>query len=85
MMKCLAFLLLLMAEVAGAQTLTLQKYLADVKAGNPDARAAVESIASYESRNREAEIPLMPEAYGNYTLSEAERSRSFSRGKRPFR
>lgn len=50
----------------GKTGLTLNRFLEDVKAHNPDARAAVENITSFQLREREADIPLVPEFYAQY-------------------
>jgi outer membrane protein TolC len=57
-----------MASLAPAapapEVFTLDQYLEDVRSHNPDARSAIENISSYDLRMREADIPVMPEAYG---------------------
>lgn len=49
-----------------ATTLSLQTYLEQVKSGNPEVRAAVESITANEHRLQEAELPLSPEFYAQF-------------------
>ena len=47
-------------------TLTVEQYMDEVKSHNPEARAAVDNIASFQLRDSEAEVPLMTEFYGQY-------------------
>lgn len=62
-LTCLALLTATMAHAQPGGKLTLDQYLEDVKARNPDARSTIESIHSYELRLDEGAAPLMPEAY----------------------
>lgn len=66
-MKQLIIICLLVLHAAGAsaQVLTLQAFLEEVKSNNPDARAALEGIASYESRLYEGDLILSPELYAD--------------------
>ena len=69
-MRLVSLVLLLSVQLASAETLTLEQYLEQVKSHNPDARAAIENIASMQSRLNEADIPITPEGYAGYFLSD---------------
>lgn len=51
-----------------ANALTLDEYLSAVKANNPEARALIASIEAAEVKLNRADLGVMPEAYGSYTL-----------------
>lgn len=47
-------------------SMSLSQFLEQVRTKNPEARSAVQSIASFEYRDREAEVGLVPELYAQY-------------------
>lgn len=51
-----------------APVLSLAQYLADVKASNPEARAAVQTVAAMEFKMDEADVPYSPELYSEYKM-----------------
>lgn len=51
---------------APANGLTLSQYLEQVKANNPEARAAVLNAQSADLRFKEVDAPVIPELYGEY-------------------
>lgn len=53
---------------AGANALTLEEYLNSVKANNPAARSLIASVEAAEVKVRRADLGVMPEMYGSYTL-----------------
>ena len=66
---CLAILITGGVASAGDQSsapLTLQAYLEQVKSGNSQVRAVVESITSYEHRLDEPDLALSPEFYAQF-------------------
>jgi outer membrane protein TolC len=66
-MRHLILCALCAATPAFAQSaLTLNQYLDDVRSHNPEARAAIDNVESYEARRNEAESPLMTEFYGTW-------------------
>jgi outer membrane protein TolC len=62
----LLFFLLAAGQARATGTLTLDEYLQDVQAHNPDARATIETIDSYRGRLDEGEIPLMTTFYSSF-------------------
>lgn len=55
---------------AGAEALTLSQYLSQVQTQNPQGRALTENVTAMSLRVHEPEVPLMPEAYVQYGLSD---------------
>ena len=51
-------------------SLSLNGYLEEVKANSPEARAALHSVEVSQARLMEAEVPLSPEFYAEYKLTD---------------
>ena len=62
---CLSAIFLFMQTVA-AEVLTLERYLEQVKAQSPEARALISAVSAAELRLDEAEVSLGPEGYAEY-------------------
>lgn len=66
-MKLLLGLTLVFGSLASAaEVLTLAQYLEQVKANNPEARAAILNAQGAELRLKEADAPVIPEFYAEY-------------------